>query len=128
MAEPVSTVVSDEWKSLFQSNPKLQAFAVCKDGSIVWQTSNWDLVSEAQNLARAPETAAPFVYANKIKYSRTASSQESYIGTSGGNKGHFLMALVQGKTWVMASAAVDSIPELAIIDLSRTAVRLIDKV
>jgi hypothetical protein len=124
----MSTVIDGEWKSLFESNHGFQAFAVCKDGTIVWQTSNWNLVSEARELARAPDNAVPYVQANKIKYSRIASSQESYIGTSGGNKGHFLMALVQGKTWLMALVAPESIPELAIVDLSRSAIRLIDKV
>jgi len=124
----VSTIISDEWKSLFESNPKLQAFAVCKDGRIIWQTSNWDLVTEAQDLAQAAESAAPSVRANGLKYSRISSSPESYLGVSGGNKGHFLMALVQGETWVMAWASADSIPELAIIDLSRTAIRLAGKV
>jgi hypothetical protein len=124
----MSTAISDEWKSLFESNPRFQAFAVCKDGTIVWQTSNWNLVSEAKDLVRAPDTAAPSVQANKVKYSRIASSQESYVGTSGGSKGHFLMALVQGKTWLMALVAPESVPELAIVDLSRSAIRLIDKV
>jgi hypothetical protein len=124
----MSTVIDGEWKSLFESNPGFQAFAVCKDGAIIWQTSNWNLVSEARELARAPDNAVPSVQANKIKYSRIASSQESYIGTSGGNKSHLLMALVQGKTWLMALVAPESIPELAIIDLSRSAIRLIDRV
>lgn len=124
----MSTVISDEWKSLFESNPRFQAFAVCKDGAIVWQTSNWNLVGDAMNLARAPDDAAPWVQANKVKYARIASSQESFIGTSGGNKGHFLMALVQGKTWLMALVSSESVPELAIVDLLRSAIRLIDKV
>jgi hypothetical protein len=124
----MSTVIDNEWKSLFESNPGFQAFAVCKDGAIVWQTGNWNLVSEAKDLVRAPDTAAPTVQANKVKYSRIASTQESYIGTSGGNKGHFLMALVQGKTWLLAIVRPESIPELAVIDLSRSAIRLIGKV
>ncbi|RDE13135.1 MAG: hypothetical protein C4K47_06615 [Candidatus Thorarchaeota archaeon] len=124
----MSTVIGDEWKSLFENNPGFQAFAVCKDGVIIWQTTNWDLVNEAKELAQAPDAAAQSVQVNKVKYSRVASSQESYIGTSGGDEGHFLMTLVQGKTWLMALVAPESLPELAIIDLSRSAIRLIDKV
>ena len=123
----MSTVIDEEWKSLFQNNPKIQAFAVCKDGTIVWQTSNWSLVEEGHELTTAAETAAASIHANGVKYNRIASSTGSYVATSEKNRGHFLMALVEGKTWVMAWATADSVPELAAIDVSRTALKLIGR-
>ncbi|RDE10739.1 MAG: hypothetical protein C4K49_12930 [Candidatus Thorarchaeota archaeon] len=122
----MSTVIDEEWKNLFQNNPKIQAFAVCRDGTILWQTSNWSLVEDGRELTTAAETAAASILANGVKYSRIASSPGSYVATSQ-NNGHFLMALVEGKTWLMAWATADSVPELAAIDVSRTALKLIGR-
>lgn len=116
------------WSTLYTNNPKIQAFAVARGSTIVWQTSNWDLVFEAESLVSAPPSAASSVKVNGLTYRRVSSSPEFYVSTADKNQGHFIMALVDESTWLMAWATADSAPELTVIDLGRAAISLIGKV
>ncbi len=116
------------WSTLYTNNPKIQAFAVARGSTIVWQTSNWDLVSEAESLVNAPSSAASSVKVNGLTYRRVVSGPEFYVSTADRNQGHFLMALVDGSTWLMAWATADSAPDLTVVDLGRAAISLIGKV
>ncbi|MHA2207792.1 MAG: hypothetical protein ACXABV_01355 [Candidatus Thorarchaeota archaeon] len=115
--------IDNEWKLLYSHNPKIQAFAILKNGEIIWQTSNWDCVPAASALADAPSSARESVEIGGVNYKRVASSQESYIATADKDQGHLLMARVEIGIWAIAWATSDSIPELTLIDLSKTAVQ-----
>ncbi|MFX0107397.1 MAG: hypothetical protein ACFE7R_03870 [Candidatus Hodarchaeota archaeon] len=115
--------IDNEWKLLYSNNPKIQAFAVLKSGEIIWQTSNWDLVSVAKELSEASIKEIPRITISDVKYDRVTSSPEMYIASSE-NQGHLIMALVEKDAWVIAWATQDSAPELAVIDLSKLAVQL----
>ncbi|MHA1936181.1 MAG: hypothetical protein ACW97A_12965 [Candidatus Thorarchaeota archaeon] len=120
----MSDVIDKEWDNLYTCNPKIQAFAVCDGPNVVWQTSNWNLVKDIKKLFEAPSTAAPKVKANGIEYTKVTSNDTSYIASAKKNQGHFIMVQVENDIWVMAWAKAGSIPELTLIDLSKTAVAL----
>ena len=115
--------IDNEWKMLYSHNPKIQAFAIMKNNEIIWQTSNWDCVPAVSELADAPISARESVEIGGVKYNRAISSQESYIATADKDQGHLLMARIEVGIWAIAWATHDSIPELTLIDLSKTAVQ-----
>ncbi len=124
----MESVISHAWELLYASNSKIQAFGVCRGAEVLWQTSNWDLVPVARELVSAPTEAAPYVTINMVKYVRITSGPDFYVATAEGNQGHFIMSLVEGDLWLVAWATPDAIPELAVIDLGKTAVGLIGKI
>ena len=119
--------IDNEWNMLYSHNPKIQAFAILKNGEIIWQTSNWDCVPAAADLADAPSSARENVEIGGVNYKRITSSQESFIATADKDQGHLLMARVEVGTWAIAWATHDSIPELTLIDLSKTAVQFMHR-
>ena len=118
------SIIEDEWAKLYSSNPRMQRFAVCKESIIVWQTGNWNLVNDILVLAQAPKNAADTVNVNGVTYRRASSSSDSYVATAENNQGHFLMASIDRTAWLLGWATPESIPELAVIDLARSAIRL----
>jgi hypothetical protein len=120
----MSTTIDEEWKRLYTNNPKLQAFAVCKSSEVIWMTSNWNIVPDLKNIVNAPSNNLPSITVSGVVYYRVDSTPESFIASSRDNQGHFLMYLIELKTWAVAWAAPDSIPELAITDLAMTATKL----
>ncbi|TXT56476.1 MAG: hypothetical protein BAJATHORv1_20065 [Candidatus Thorarchaeota archaeon] len=121
-------IINQEWQYLYSYNPKIKAFCVCKGTEVIWQTSNWDLVSEAPALVRAPREGATKVVVNGVTYNRVESNAERYVASATGNQGHFIMALIELDNWLLAWATSDAIPELAGIDLAYAAVQLIGKI
>ncbi len=117
--------ISNEWNLLYANNPKIQAFAVLKEGEIVWQTSNWNLVDVAADLAEAPTAEKGSIEIGGVKYTTVSSSSDTFVATAGKEQGHLLMSLVEGSIWLIAWATPDSIPELTIVDLGKTAIQLI---
>ena len=47
------------WQSLYSSNSRVQAFAVCKESNVIWQTSNWNPAAKAGELLKAVEEVDP---------------------------------------------------------------------
>ncbi|NHJ12637.1 MAG: hypothetical protein EAX95_03135 [Candidatus Thorarchaeota archaeon] len=121
----MDTTIDNEWKLLYSHNPKIQAFAIMKNGEIIWVTSNWgNLVDATESLATASSSGAPAISAGGVTYKLVAADDQSYIATADSNQGHLLMALVENDTWAIAWATPDSVPELAIVDLAKTAIQL----
>ena len=79
-------------------------------------------------MIRASATAAPVVTVAGVEYHRVESSSDTYVGTADKKQGHILISRVEGDTWVVGWATADAVPELSIIDLSRTAVNLKGKI
>jgi hypothetical protein len=120
----MAPTIDEEWNLLYTHNPKIQAFAVCKPSEILWITSNWDLAPDLENVMNAANNATPSVTVGGVVYNRVESSAEFYVASSDNNQGHLLMYLIELKTWAVAWAASDSIPELAITDLGISATKL----
>lgn len=120
----VSPTIDEEWEKLYTSNPKIQAFAVCKPSEVIWMTSNWNVVPELKDIVNAPENESPSISVGGVVYHRVYSTPDSYIASSENNQGHLLIYLIELKIWAVAWATHDSIPELTITDLAMTATKL----
>ena len=120
----MTLVIGHEWNLLFANNPKLHAFAVAKDGAVVWQTENWNLVEDIDGILEAADKDSLSLSSGGVTYKRVASSDDSYVATADDNKGHLILFLIDENSWAIAFAAPTSIPELALIDIKRTAIKL----
>ena len=120
----MSSTIENEWNQLFANNPKIQAFAVSKEGAIVWQTENWDLVEDVNAIMKALKDDKSKVTVGAVKYKRISSSSDSYIATTDDNKGHLLIVKIDEASWAIAFAAPHAVPELSIIDVMKTAIQL----
>jgi hypothetical protein len=120
----LESAIGRQWYQLYENNSKLQAFAVIKDSEVVWQTENWNLVDDASDLLKAQKSASSKVSAAGKKYKRVTSNEDSYVATASKEKGHLLMARINANSWAIALAEASSVPELAIVDLMRTALIL----
>lgn len=120
----MESAISRQWYQLYENNPKIQAFAVATGDEIVWQTENWNLLEDITTLLDAPKSAANKISIAGVKYKRVTSSKDTYIASAGDEKGHLLMARIDEKSWAIAWAEDSSIPELAMIDLTKTAIHL----
>ncbi|MHA1771229.1 MAG: hypothetical protein ACTSYL_06345 [Candidatus Thorarchaeota archaeon] len=120
--------IGHAWNNLYAANPKIQAFAIIKGSTVAWQTSNWDLVAEAESLSSILKNAPEKIRVNKVEYHRVYMDETSFVATANKNKGHLLMSLVSAGTWLVAWATPDADPELAQIDLAKTAFDLRDSV
>ena len=101
-----------------------QAFAVAKDGAIIWQTENWDLIEDIKEIVNAPQSAAGKVNAGGVKYKRVRSAQDFYIGSADSNQGHLLVVKINDSSWAIAWAESSAVPELTIIDVTKTSIHL----
>ena len=120
----MESAISRQWYQLYENNPKIQAFAVAKEGEIVWQTENWNLLEDIKSIIEAPGKAAGKVTAGGIKYKRVRSAQDFYIGSGGSDEGHLLIVKINNSSWAVAWAESSAVPELAIIDITKTAIHL----
>ena len=120
----MTLVIGHEWNLLFANNPKIHAFAVAKDGAIIWQTENWNLVEEIDGILKAADKDSPTVSAGGVKYKLVTSSDDSYIATADDNKGHLILVLIDENSWAIAFAAPTAVPELTIIDVRKTVLQL----
>jgi hypothetical protein len=120
----VESAISRQWYQLYENNPKIQAFAVAKDGEIIWQTDNWDLLDDIESIVEAPKKASGNVSVSGVKYKRVRSSQDFYIGSADSEKGHLLIVKVNDSSWAIAWAESTAVPELTIIDITKTAIHL----
>ena len=120
----MESAISRQWYQLYENNPKIHAFAVAKEGAIVWQTENWNLLEDIKSIIEAPQKASGNVSAGGVKYKRVRSAQDFYIGSSGSDKGHLLIVKINDVSWAVAWAESSAVPELAIIDMTKTAIHL----
>jgi hypothetical protein len=120
----LESAISRQWYHLYENNPKIQAFAVAKGEEIVWQTENWNLLQDVKQLVAAPGEGTGKVSAFGVKYKRVTSTQDTYIGSAAGDKGYLLISRINEKGWAIAWAESTSVPELALIDLTKTAIHL----
>ena len=120
----MESAISRQWYQLYENNPKIQAFAVAKDGVIVWQTENWDLLNDIKSIIEAPVKASGHISVGGVKYKRVRSAKDFYIGISDSNDGHFLVVQINDSSWAIAWTESSAVPELTIIDITKTAIHL----
>jgi len=120
----LESAISRQWYQLYENNPKIQAFAVAKDGVIIWQTENWDLTEDIKEIIDAPQKAVGKVTAGDIKYKRVRSGQDFYIGSADSNQGHLLVVKINDVSWAIAWAESSAVPELTIIDITKASIHL----
>ena len=120
----MESAISRQWYQLYTNNPKIQAFAVAKGDEVVWQTENWNLLDDIKQIVRAPNEETSKVSVAGVKYKRVASTRDSFLGTAADGKGHLLVVRINERGWAIAWAESTSVPELALVDLARTAIHL----
>lgn len=120
--------IGRQWYQLYENNPKIQAFAVITEADVLWQTDNWNVVEDVKSIIKAHKSAASKLTVAGVKYKRLSSSEDTYIASADKDDGHFLMARIDEKTWALAWADPTSVPELAIVDLTKSAIVLKDNV
>lgn len=120
----LESAISRQWYQLYENNPKIQAFAVAKEGVIVWQTENWDLLNDIKSIIEAPVKASGHVSVVGVKYKRVRSGKDFYIGSSDSTDGHLLIVQITDSSWAIAKAEASAVPELTIIDITKTAIHL----
>ena len=101
----METIIDSIWQSLYSHNSKIQAFAVCKDSEVIWQTSNWNPASNSQKIVEAIENASDSVNVDGVAYNRVSSTQTSYVSTAKDDQGHFLAAQAGRNVWVIVWAS-----------------------
>ena len=124
----METAISRQWYQLYENNPKIQGFAVAKDGAIVWQTENWNLTEDIKSIINAPQKASGKVSAGGVKYNRVRSGKDFYIGSAGSDEGHLLIVNINDSSWAVAWAESTAVPELTIIDITKAAIHLKDNI
>ncbi|MHA1949429.1 MAG: hypothetical protein ACXAAO_01710 [Candidatus Thorarchaeota archaeon] len=120
----MSSTIGNEWNQLYSNNPKIQAFAVVKEGAIIWQTENWDLVDDSKGIMKAVLSEKSKISIGGVKYNRVSTSDDSYIATADNNQGHILVVMIDENVWAIAFAIHTAVPELSVIDVQKTAVEL----
>ncbi|MHA1341971.1 MAG: profilin family protein [Promethearchaeota archaeon] len=81
---------------LLNEEPNVGAVAVIKsDGSIIFQTENWDLSSDVQSVLNAPKGGTSINLLG-IKYMIVENTPERIIGTNVTGKGHVIIAPFKG--------------------------------
>ena len=120
----METAISRQWYQLYENNPKIQAFAVAKDGAIVWQTENWNLLEDIKSIVEAPQKASGKVSAGGVKYKRVKSAKDYFIGSSDSGKGHLMVVKIHDSSWAIGWAESSAVPELTIIDITKAAIHL----
>ena len=119
----MALVIGHEWNILFANNPKIHAFAVAKEGAVIWQTDNWNLVDDIENILKAADKDEKNLTTGGVTYKRVVSTDDSYIASSD-DKGHLILVLIDEHSWAIAFAAPTAVPELAIIDIRKTVIQL----
>lgn len=120
----LALVIGHEWNILFSNNPKIHAFAVATSGTVVWQTDNWNLVEDIETILKAADKDSSNLTCGGVTYKRVFSSDDSYIATADDNMGHLILVLIDENSWAIAFAAPSAVPELALIDVKKTAIQL----
>lgn len=119
----MNSLIEEIWSSLYTSNPHIKALAVIESSTVIWQTSNWNVVEDGPTIVEMAKNEVPTVTLAGIDYSHIESSEDYYVATAG-EKGHLLVSNVDKNRSMVAWAAPDSDPGLAIVDLQYHAISL----
>jgi hypothetical protein len=119
MSDPVMEAYTQAYEA---SNQMVQAFGVIKsDGSVLWQSNNWDLSGDAQQLISAVNNQSASVKQNNVKYSTIRTSPESLVARNVQGNGTLILAKIEADKWVVAWASADAAPDSVYVDVDRAA-------
>lgn len=111
------------------SGQMIQAFGVIKaDGSVLWQSDNWDLSADAKALVAGVTGKAASIIQNQVKYSTMRTSPESLVARSVAGNGVIVLAKIENDKWVVAWASKDAAPDGIYVDVDRAAKSLKGKI
>lgn len=117
--DPVMDAYTEAYNA---SGQMIQAFGVIKgDGSVLWQSNNWDLAGDAQMLVAAVANKATSIVQNQVKYSTMRTSPESLVAKNVTGNGILVLARIEGDKWVVAWAAAEAAPDGIYVDVDRAA-------
>ena len=123
-------VVMDAYTNAYNSSGQMiQAFGVIKtDGSVLWQSNNWDLTGDAQALVAAVAGKATSIVQNQVKYTTLRTSPESLVAKNIAGSGFLVLARIEGDKWVVAWAAAEAAPDGIHVDIFLAAKSLKGKI
>ncbi len=120
MSDPFSQIAAE----LMQNNPQITAIAVARnDGSVVWQTSNWNIVADVPQILQVQRTKGNSITVQGIKYSTISATPDRLVTTNVGGQGHIIVAKAGNNGWVIAYAVPDADHSMAYFDVARAAAK-----
>ena len=125
--DEIKKIIDELGITALETNIKIASVAVMSDsGTIIFQTENWDLTNQTNNILNAIKGARSFVF-NNLEFSVVETTLEGIIGTNNDGMGHIILAPFQGGLLV-SYAMPQANPPKALSFLKNFAVRLNGKV
>ncbi|MHA1819739.1 MAG: profilin family protein [Promethearchaeota archaeon] len=89
MSSEVENIIDE----LLDNEPNVGGAAVISnDGKIIYQTENWDLTPEVENVLNTVKSSSSSITLFGIKYMIVENTPERIIGTNIQGKGHIIIA------------------------------------
>ncbi|MFX1493114.1 MAG: hypothetical protein ACFFBZ_02400 [Promethearchaeota archaeon] len=125
--DEIKKIIDELGITALETNIKIASVAVMSEsGSIIFQTENWDLSNQTNNILNAIKGARSFVF-NNLEFSVVETTPEGIIGTNNDGMGHVIIAPFQGGILV-SYAMPQANPPKALSFLKTFAIRLNGKV
>ncbi len=125
--DEIKKIIDELGITALETNLKIASVAVVSDtGTIIFQTENWDLTNQTNNISYVIKGARSFVF-NNLEFSVVETTPEGIIGTNNNGMGHIIIAPFQGGILV-SYAMPQANPPKALSFLKNFAVRLNGKV
>lgn len=94
--DELKSIVDDLGIVAFEANIKIAALAVVSNnGTLIYQTSNWDLNNQTGTILNVFKGEKSFVLSD-VKYSVVETTSEGIIGSSNSGMGHVIIVPFQG--------------------------------
>jgi hypothetical protein len=125
--DEIKKIIDELGISALESNINIASVAVVSEaGTVIFQTENWDLTNQTNNILNAIKGAYSFVF-NNLEFSVVDTTPEGIIGTNNDGMGHVIIAPFQGGILV-SYAMPQANPPRALSFLKNFAMRLNGKV
>ena len=125
--DEIKKIIDELGITALETNIKIAGVAVVSDsGNIVFQTDNWDLTNQTNNILNVIKGDRSFVL-NDFDFSVVETTTEGIVGTNDSGMGHIILAPFQGGVLV-SYAMPQADPPKALSFLKTFAMRLNGKV
>ena len=106
---------------LMEANNTVTAVTICDgQGSVLFQTSNWDITSDIITLLSSWRQQQPSIVVQGIKYSTLQCTQERLVATNIMGQGHIVCANFKDQNITIAYVTPDGGAGVAYMDVART--------
>ncbi|MHA1299849.1 MAG: hypothetical protein ACTSO9_10470 [Candidatus Helarchaeota archaeon] len=106
---------------LMEANSTVTAVCICDgQGSVIYQTSNWDITSDIITLLNSWRQQQPSIVVQGIKYSTLQCTQERLVATNIMGQGHIVCANFKDQNITIAYVTPDGGAGVAYMDVART--------